>query len=83
MAAPTLRAGHSVWANGMRVALCGQADFDEANALLIAAAPDFEIAALKALPLLVMLGDFIGNAHGRCDVISELKDALRKAGHDV
>lgn len=37
-------------------------------------------AAARALPLLVRLGDFVGNAGGRCEVILAVKDALEGLG---
>jgi hypothetical protein len=59
----------------------------EANARLIAAAPEMLIALREALPLLVMLGDYIGNGdvsqdapYGRrCRAILNVGDAIRKA----
>lgn len=33
-------------------------------------------AAKNALPLLINLGDFTGNANNRCEVIGELRQAL-------
>jgi hypothetical protein len=45
--------GYEVWARrnsgSMRVALCGTANFDEANARLIAAAPELLTALKRAL----------------------------------
>jgi hypothetical protein len=35
-------------------------------------------ALRDAIPLLVRLGDFIGNAENRCEVILRAKDALRE-----
>lgn len=35
------------------------------------------VAALhKALPLLIMLGDYVGNKHQRCETILEVRNAL-------
>lgn len=62
----------------------------EANTHLMAAAPDLLEALESAIPLLVKLGDFIGNGEKtsdqslgiRCDTILAAKNALRKAyGH--
>lgn len=51
----------------------------QANARLIAAAPEL-LAALEAtIQLLVMLGDFIANKHGRCEVILSARAAIAKA----
>lgn len=55
----------------------------EPNGSLIAAAPDL-LAALKAsVPLLVRLGDFIGNAQGRCEAIAAAVEAIENAGDTV
>ena len=56
----------------------------DANARLIAAAPELLEAARAALPYLVRLGDFIGNGEGdtpmgRCEVILAVKNALAHA----
>ena len=61
----------------------------DANAALIAAAPELYAALERCLPLLVQLGDFIGNGPvdpsspaslgERCDAILQARAALGKA----
>jgi hypothetical protein len=50
-----------------------------ADAHLISAAPDMLEALEAAYPLLIRLGDFIGNSDGRCEAIGKLVDAIWKA----
>lgn len=52
------------------------------NAAAIAALPEALHALAHALPLLVLLGDFIGNAEDRCETIIMVKDALQHATGD-
>lgn len=37
-------------------------------------------ALRKAVPLMVLLGDYIGNDYGRCEAILQARQALRKLG---
>jgi hypothetical protein len=62
----------------------------EADAALIAAAPDLRDALARTIPLLVRLGDFIGNGAlntdrpsslgERCDVIGDARALLTRLG---
>jgi hypothetical protein len=47
--------------------------------LLIAASPRMLAALERALPYLIRLGDFTGNADGRCETILEVREAIAEA----
>lgn len=48
----------------------------DARALVADPVINAKNAARDAIPLLIRLGDFIGNADGRCDVILALRDIV-------
>lgn len=51
----------------------------EANAALIASAPELLAALRLAHPLLIRLGDFIANREGRCDAVLAVANAIARA----
>jgi len=57
----------------------GTVEERDRHGYLIAAAPDLLEACKEAIPLLVLLGNYIGNDNGRCETILKLKDAIEKA----
>lgn len=53
----------------------GDEEQEEALALMVKA-PEMWAALHAALPLLIKLGDFIGNADHRCEIILQVRAAL-------
>lgn len=54
--------------------------WEHGDARAIRAIPAAREALACALPLLVMLGDYIGNDHNRCTVILAVREALAGLG---